>query len=281
MKMESKNMVEMIAGIAISVIVFSAILVPAVHAGTIAASAQENYENDSVYFKMAGANDTVTIAFANGTLTLNGEAVTPENNSNVLLSDAFSVDQFLYDGNWLTRVWYQESTELSYPSAFSLTFTDGAVTGSITAGGVTNSFEAAYTYLYYADADGKYTQMSGQATIDAYVNDPNQIILSGLYYTGDNKTTYSYINGELTLEGDYTGSVNITKEKVGLDTWHITGIRVTVGDESFTPFRYIVPTNVIGHTETELSEVIEIIPILITAGLILGILGMIAIRRFE
>lgn len=276
--MEPKTIVQILISTLVCGIILMAFVPIAVGVQTVA-STEVNYENNSTMFKMAESEDVVTISLSNGTITLNGETVAQTSNSNVILSDVFSCDQFQYQGNWLTRSWYKDSTELSYPSAFSLTFEDGVVTGSITRGGTTDTIEDTYEYLYYASSSGNYCQKPGTSTIDAYVKSLDDLVLSGLYYTGENKTTYSYINGVLTLEGDYVGSVDIATEKVGMDVLRITNIVVHVGDESFTPFRYLVPTEVIGHTETPVSNIIGILPLIVVVGLLLTVVGAIFINR--
>lgn len=277
--MDSKSIIQVVIGALICGIILMA-FVPITTSVQTIASTEANYENDSTLFKMAESNDIVTISLSSGTVTLNDEIVVQETNSYILLSDVFSCDQFQFEGNWLTRAWYKDSTTLSYPSAFSLSFEDGTVTGSITRGGETVTVNESYAYLYYANSSGEYCQKSGVSTIDAYVNSVNDLVLSGLYYTGDNDTTYSYIDGVLTLEGDYTGSVNFTSEKIGMDVLHITGIEVNVGDESFTPFRYLVPNEVVGHTATPTSEIIGILPLIVGVGLLLSVVGAIFIKRF-
>lgn len=278
--MNVKNLTVIVVGAAIAVVLFAS-FVPLLNTASITAGEQENYTNESTYYKMAGVEDDVTISLSSGTLTLNGETFSYTSSANILLSDVFSVDSFYYEGNWLTRTWVAESTALMYPSAFSLEFSNGTVTGTYTSGGNTVTVDSPYTYLYFADTEGEYTQISGNGTFEIYANSTKDIVLSGLYYTGDSKTTYSYIDGTLSTH-DYESSIAFTSEKVGLDTVKITGISVTIGDdEPFTPFRILAPATVIGHTETPESDLVGVIPLLIAVGLVIGIISAVAVGRME
>lgn len=275
--MKTENIIAVVVFALIGAVLVSA-FIPAVASTQITAGIEENFDNDSTLFKMADNDETVTIVLSGGAVTLNGEVVQQTSNSNILLSDVVSFDQLLYQGNWLNRAWYKDSTALSYPTAYDLVFNGGTVTGTITRAGETITVNDTYGYLYYADANGKYCQKSGNETIDCYVNSTKDIVLSGLYYTGENDTTYSYINGVLTLE-NYTGSVEFTSEPVALDVLHVTGINVKIEDEEFTPFRYLVPVEVIGHTTTPTADIVGLLPLVAVMGIILTVIGAIFVRR--
>lgn len=275
------NLLTLIITLVVGVILAGSMLAPVVADARTTTSTEVNYTNESTLFKMASAEETVTISLVSGTVTLNGAEVTHTTNSNILLSDAFSVDQFLYQGNWLTRAWYKDSTTLSYPTAFNLTFENGTVTGTVTSGGTTNDINDTYTYLYYADASGNLTQISSAVREDIYVNSTNDIILAGLYYTGSNSTTYSYIDGNFELDGEYTGSVDFDTESVGIDVVKVTGITVTIGEETFTPYRFLVPAEVTGHTETSISSLLGVIPIMVIVAILMTAIGAITLRRAD
>lgn len=275
------NLLTLVITLVVGIILAGSLLAPVVADARTTTSTEVNYTNESTLFKMASAEETVTISLASGTVTLNGAEVTHTTNSNILLSDAFSVDQFIYQGNWLTRAWYKDSTALSYPTAFNLTFENGTVTGTITTSGTTNNVNDTYTYLYYADESGNFTQISSNVWADVYVNSTKEIVLAGLYYTGSNSTTYTYIDGNFEVEGDYTGSVDFDTESVGIDVLKVTGITVTIGEETFTPYRFLVPAEVTGHTETSISSLLGVIPIMVIVAILMTAIGAIAYRRAD
>lgn len=273
----NNKMLATVIGLAVCIILTGSVLAPVIEDAQTITSTEINHTNDSSLFKMAEADETVTISLAGGTVTLNGAPVPKISNSNILLSDAISLDQFIYQGNWLNRAWFVDGTSLVYPTAFDLVFDSGRVTGTFTTGGETSSIDMAYTYIYYEAADGDLTQFSSQAGIDFYVNTTDDVVLSGLYYGGSNATTYAYINGELTIDGDYEAAITFESEQISKDLVHVTGVTVTVGDETFTPYRYMAPTKVISHEETPTSGLIGVIPVMV----IVAILASVAFAVFR
>jgi hypothetical protein len=52
--------------------------------------------------------------------------------------------------------------------------------------------------------------------------------------------------------------------------------------ETFTPYRILVPYEISGHaTSGSMYDMLGVIPLLVTIGLILGVVGVIASRRLE
>lgn len=235
-------------------LVLGAILVGGVLAPTVAGIQDDittlKYANSTTLLKMAESEEEITITYADSVLKINDVVQTPSTNSTVFASDVFSADQFQYNGNWLTRAWYPGVTELKYPSAFELTFNNGEVTGSYTIGGTTTTVEGPYAYLMYASDNGKYAQVASAAPgTSGYIKSDADVILNGLYYTGENDTVYSYVDGVAQTAEEYTITVNIDKEKVNgtTDIYKISTVTVDIGGESFTPFRYFIPIEVTGH----------------------------------
>ena len=111
----------------------------------------------------------------------------------------------------------------------------------------TKEFEWAYIITTSADT-ASWGTISRIGTDTSYILNDSQVILSGYYYTGDNKTFYSYKDGEL-YTGSYEGAIEITKSIADgtTDIYKITGLEVTVGEESFTPYLTLVPLSVTGH----------------------------------
>lgn len=276
------NLLTLIITLVVGVILAGSLLAPVVADARTTTSTEVNYTNEETTFRMAEASEIVTLTLSSGTVTLNGVAVEKVSNSNILLSDAVSLDQFQYQGNWLNRMWFKDSTALQYPSAFELTFENGTVSGTVTISDATTSIDTTYSYLFYADSEGDYIQMTNNDWANGvYLNNTNQLILSGLYTTGENDTTYSYVDGVFTTGGDYTGSVELTTEKVGMDVIKATALTVTIGDETFTPFRALVPMTIVGHTETSISSLLGVIPIMVIVAILMTAIGAIAYRRAD
>lgn len=276
----NNKLIAIVMTLVVGIILAGSVLMPVVNDARTTTSTEVNYTNEETTFRMAGASDVVTLTLSSGTVTLNDVAIEKISNSNILLSDAVSLDQFQYQGNWLNRMWFKDSTALQYPSAFELTFENGNVTGTVTISDATTSIDTTYSYLFYADSEGDYIQMTNNDWANGvYLNNANQLILSGLYTTGENDTTYSYVDGVFTTGGDYTGSVELTTEKVGMDVIKATALTVTIGEETFTPFRALVPMTVVGHTETPASNLIGVIPVLVIVSLVVAAIGMVVVKR--
>lgn len=276
----NNKLIAIVMTLVVGIILAGSVLMPVVNDARTTTSTEVNYTNEEATFRMAGASDVVTLTLSSGTVTLNDVAIEKISNSNILLSDAVSLDQFQYQGNWLNRMWFKDSTALQYPSAFELTFENGTVSGTVTISNETTDIDTTYSYLFYADSEGDYIQMTNNDWANGvYLNNANQLILSGLYTTGENDTTYSYVNGVFTTGGDYTGSVELTTEKVGMDVIKATALTVTIGEETFTPFRALVPMTVVGHTETPASSLIGVIPVLVIVSLVVAAIGMVVVKR--
>ena len=281
--MDLKNIAGLVTGIVVCILMLTVIVMPIINVGAIASSDEETYTNESTLYKMGTSDDTITISLSSGTITLNGEAV-EKLTSNILISDAFGTDYYYYQNNWLVRTWFEDSTNLGYPSAYNLTFENGQLTGTYTSGGSTSDISMDYTYVYYYDANGDYAQIARSSDYDAYVNSLDEVVLSGIYYTGSLATTYNYTNGELKLANDsYTGTVSFDYDEIGYDVLQIHDVVITISDgendESFSPFRIFVPVTVIGHTPTPTADLLLMIPLLITVSIILGVVSLAIMRR--
>lgn len=167
-------------------------------------------------------------------------------------------------------------------NTYSITFEDSTVT--VVKDGSTTVFTKEFTWAYIitTSADtaswGTITRVGINPT---YILDNTQVILSGYYYTGENDTFYSYKDGELDT-GSYEGAIEITKAIVDgtTDIYQVTGLEVTVGEESFTPYLTLVPLSVTGHATAGASySLLGAIPIMVIVAILMLAVGAIAFRR--
>lgn len=117
-----------------------------------------------------------------------------------------------------------------------------------------------------------------------YVNNLADLIAYGMYTTGDNDCYYELINGALSTNEDYTTGINATLTKVNgtTDIYQLTDFSLSVGDESFTPYLCLIPASIHGHaTSGSMYDLLGVIPLLVTIGLILGVVGVVVSRRME
>lgn len=212
---------------------------------------------------------TVSGGVATDAWTLNGEAVVGPTGSadtwNVgILSDGLYVQVYAPNiGN--PGAWYNMSDApptINYllgggdnGAHYGMVFGDDTITIYSGYGGEspTTVVTATYTWAYVICpyGDGEYcAPLSGGVGI---VKNPEQVILCGAYTTGDFDTMYAYINGETYVSNSaYTMTANIsTVTHSGTTDIYDATVSVTISDggdnETFTPYRILVPYEVSGH----------------------------------
>lgn len=220
------------------------------------------------------------------TWTLNDEEITSLSGSaatwNVgLMSDAIYL-QIYASSNSAAGILYSMSS--STPSAiylgganssntertYSFSFGDSAITYDYSDSlSVTSSATYDYTWAYSICpyADGEYcAAVSGGV---GYVSDPDEVILSGAYTTGDFDTMYYYKDGVSYVSNtSYSMTADIDTEVTeGTTDIYTATVSVDVSDgtdtESFTPYRILIPYEVSGHATSGVNYALySMIPIL-------------------
>jgi hypothetical protein len=290
MKMEPKNVLQMVIAVAIGVIMLGPL-------ASVVAGAQENVGPETNLTNSVSADYTynlwngedITFEFTKGTpntYSVNGETVTLNAAQQILIaSNFFSMRSGGLPANPGINYEYLGSTAgaedtLSYVienGEYTLTIGDTVLTGTL-------------DWMVYAVADGKTgTSGLGQLTTPAsafYTSNANKIVVLGnIYTTGDNDTYYAYYDGKLTVNEDYedNSKVNIVKTIAnGYTDIYSTTLSVSIGEETFTPYFVLAPITISGHEASEsMYDLLGVIPLLVTIGLILGIVGVVAVRRLE
>lgn len=270
----------------VGVLVFTALLVPVINEGMKTAGDSVTYTNNAVgSFKLNDTSETVIFERnADDTITLNGETIAKKDGF-ALASDTLSVF-VAFGGRYYVVDQFGEIYSISAASTdtFTVTYQNGTVTFNNPANASLNTSET-YTWLYSpADNGGWVTAYFNNAGYTYYVKSPNDVICTGYYSTGENDTGYLYKNNELTLTGDYTGSVDYTLTLVDgtTDIYRMTDFKVNVNDESFTPWCTLIKADVVGHaTSGATYDMLGIIPLLVIVGLIMGVVGVVVTRRLD
>lgn len=190
-----------------------------------------------------------------------------------LMSSTTGVEQYISPG----------STEGVY--TWTWTFENGTMTYIDRYG---TEVTAPYTWGYVVCPleDGEYYSAETEGV--GICKDVKDLILCGGYTSGSLDTMYALHNGETyTSVSAYTMTVNSTTvlHDGTTDIYDIT-VSVDISDgestESFTPYRIYLPYEVSGHaTSGSMYDLLGVIPLLVTIGLILGVVGVIASRRLE
>lgn len=168
--------------------------------------------------------------------------------------------------------------------ALTVTFEDGTATFTYRDGGTTNTYTTEYTWIgYRVTSGGNYVNKVNVTT--ATYHDMSDFIAMGNYTTGENDTYYVVKDGKITLsETQYEGKISTTGTTAVSGTTDLyTGtLRIYVDEEQFTPFVWAVAKEVNGHKSSgTIYDMLGIIPMLVTAGLIIGIAGAVFVRRLE
>lgn len=271
----SNGFIKMAVGALVVIIVAVSVILPIFAGSADSVADKETLTNSGLSYAQIVDGETKTLALAAGVYTIDGETVEfpAATSSLVLAGEKMAIERLYYNGSILIRFWLDDQTALKYAAAFNLTISADNVTGTITttanpAEEITVDVDG-WTYLY--DAAGDYVFANGNESY--YVNSLNDLVLSGLYSTGENDTVYSFKDGTMYTYGDYEASTTGTLTAYGnsYDGYTLSDITVSIGDETFTPYRCLVPKDVTVHNKNLEYTLVGIIPVLILVGVLMMI----------
>lgn len=255
---------------------------------------REAHEGDVLKVVRSVSNDTTT-----DTWTLNGDVCLGPTGSadtwNVgVMSDGIylSINSPSNGaiGAWLNIPDNGNLTNLSGVSngvaqSYQITFNaDTMVLENVTATPITIA-TCPYSWAYVLCPYGEGEYCAAMPNGAGLVKDPNQIILSGLYYTGELDTTYCYNSVAFVGKTDYSMTANITTAlHEGTSDIYDANVTVTITDgtdsETFTPYRILVPYEVSGHaTAGAAYSLLGAIPVMVIIGLVLAATTAIMVKR--
>ena len=194
--------------------------------------------------------------------------------------------QFAYSTNLETYASEPNLNPTTYPTV-TLTMDNGE--WSLNAGDTVLK-SGVYTWAVTYKENGRYVAHNSAVT-GAYCHETPEdfIVYGGGYSTGDLDSFYAYGNGKLTIAvTEYTGALNWNVAKVDgtTDIYRITTCNLTVTDgensETFTPYRCLYLYEVTGHaTSGSLYSMLGIIPIVVAIGIVLGVVSMAIVNRYD
>ena len=294
-------MLQLVVGIAVGVLVLSAALFPVIDSAT---TTERTFTNEGLYYmSYVPENDSHELVFTPGSgWTFDGEPFTDVPGDYTILG----TDDLVIRGDGRARGILSATGTV----AIDFTVTNTAITGTFG----TQTMNLTYDKIILAVPD-KSNLIMKAGTTTAYVLNESSIEAYG--YTSITTSSEWTNNMVIHIDGDLkdgftitaypTGSgvtVDYTVENITTDAAAVTDyiglykittiefdIVVTNSDENAeytthcTYNRVIVPTTVTAelavHASQDEIEILETIPILITVGLILGIVGAVFVRRLE
>lgn len=285
--MEPKRLIELTVGIVVGLVVFSAILMPVIsnaqtNNGTEVTLTQEYDASFAPNYNLWDGED-VTISFSADGFMVNDELVTIAVTQRILVaSNDFACRSGGSGTTSAVNIQYL-GHDGQYATSFTFTVVDGVYTLSAANGAI--SLTGNLDWMVYAvPGEGNIDLVQPSLTTSFITgNTDNIIVLGNVYTTGENDTFYSYYNGDLTVNPAFEGDASVTIDKTvkeGYTDIYDTSITVNIGDESFTPWFILTPKTIAGHEASgPIYDMLGVIPILIIAGLIIGIVGVALSRR--
>lgn len=229
----------------------------------------------------------ITVGSPNTTYELNGVTVNNiEGNPSsayhsLIFSDVFNIASRGVSGG--IDVNSNQSTSSTTMGSCVIEYNSGTFTLTPSSGDTTpiEYPGATWGYIMCNQSEADYYESIRTGQYGFYISSENDVICSGLYETGSNDTFYWYHNGISGVSEDFTIDTEITKTLVQGTTDIYTGaISITIGDESFTPYRIMIPIEVDGHESSGAAySLYGAIPIIVIVGLIVAALGAIAVKN--
>lgn len=190
---------------------------------------------------------------------------------NLLLSDVLTV--------WSTSI--TSACQLAISTSVNIGYTNATATFVYTDGKInvqygTTEFDTevlTWGYVVCNESEAGYLESTRTGQYEFYLSNDKDVVCSGVYTTGENDTYYWYYNGVAHVSEDYTCSFTTNKVLVdGTSDVYKGTANFTIGNETFTPYRVLMPLEVTGHaTKGALYEIFGILPLLVGVGLLLMI----------
>lgn len=282
--MDYKNIMTLIIAALVGVVILAGFL-PIITATQDTAGDSitiNNAINDGNYYvRELKEGDVLIVEVTEGQTTkvkLNGEYVkTIEGTDigayhNLLMSDVLTV--WSAAGTGSCQYGSNESIAIGYTNATAtFTYSGGVFNIQYGTQNITLNDSPTWGFVVCNESDAGYYDSTRTGQYTFYIKNDNDVVCSGAYTTGDNDTYYWYYNGVAGVAEDYTCSYNFEKTLVdGTSDIYEAHCEFVVGDESFVPYRILIPLEVTGHkTSGALYEIFGLLPLIAGIGLLLMI----------
>ena len=282
----NNKLIPIVLTLVVGIILAGSVLVPVLNDAQKDIGPKVSYDNTPIdsNYKFLGTDEALEITLTkNGDtglwdVEINGETytTTADQNLTLLYSDALSMNKNA--NGTAIEINYGNGEIIASYATKTITFENGVVTLEIPTASF--SWTGTYSWVYIWNNDGTWINHAG--SYSAYVSSINDLVCGGSYTTGENDCFYSIKDGVLSITGDYEHSFtyNLTKVEGTTDVYELSSLVITVGDETFTPFRTLVPETITGHEASGASySLLGAIPVMVIVALIMGAVGMIVVKR--
>lgn len=268
-----------ITGIVVLIVVLATFMIPAIEEAQRTAGAPITYESTGYSYKLSEGGVTGTLICDSNGLFWNGEAITDlgfaifSDNLTVRVTGSTSP-------NGIEMIFKGASTQIR--PAWSNTLTLSIVPGTMHVKTSSIDEDAPYSWIYTPSEDGDWITVSNTMK-NTYVCSIKDIVASGYYSSGENDCQYWMKDGVANCTNGYTAGVVWEPSKVEgtTDIYKINNgeFKITIDEESFTPYYWLVKKTVTGHEENKtMASLYGILPLLAVAALVVGAAGAILMR---
>lgn len=252
------KVISLVVGLTVGVLLMVGLVSPVVAEGQNTAGNLVEYSNPTndgnYYMRELKNGDTLvctTTSGENTTLSVNGELITTidgaafSNYHTLLMTNVFTCNT----GNSTSglQIASYDSTSVGYTGTVTISYNDGVITQ--TAGESSTEFPGVtWGYIICNAEEAEYYESIRTGSTPFYIKSDKDIICGGVYTTGENDTYYWYKDGVCNVAQDYDASYTINKTLAENTTdIYQASIEITVGEESFVPYRILIPIEVTGH----------------------------------
>lgn len=306
-------MLEMVVGVAVGVLILAAALFPVIDQAT---TTEKTFKNNG-YYTLDKVDDTTQCVISWDSTSpsilsfddIDVDMSTLPSQSYTIVGSDTLVLRYYKTGNDVYIQCYGSSYASSTGGTVTITIDNGTLTfTAVSPENVTTT--TTYSdigtdcYMFNADNSGEYAAVMKYSDAAAYMNGDSKITFIGTSITNYSSAIAAYGTGSIddgvTITTLYKPN-NVTTVTYSdiqivdtamsnyLDLYKLDKVTFKLSrDGSPTDITYsyfIVPNEVTAelavHASQDEIELLETIPVLITVGLIMGIVGVVAARRFE
>lgn len=279
---------KMIIGLAVCIILIASLTVPVI----------DGFENKTYYkntdvgivsmTKAETVDDTITIVVdhTTGAITVDGETITVNTSANNVYWPIMTNNLYLllrtganpiggvyqFDGTAKTSLFMSGMSD-----DLTITIADDDITFAYEVSGEDVTFTASFTYIFYPDNKGSYTNVPASKTV--YVTDVNDIYFASL----ENNTALVYGKGTTATMNGSSVTATITSSSItGVQTVKsVSSITVPIsGTDTTVTGGLIVDSEVSGVNDqlNQYKSLMQVLPLLLIAAVLIGAVVMIRMK---